>query len=59
MIDKLDAKKAVRWLRLEPEEREKAAAEAFAVPTWTQVKLAVARRDNEAMEIVLTFIEEA
>lgn len=58
MVDKLDAKKAVRWLRLEPDKREEKAAATMTAPSWTQVKLEVARRDNEAMETVLTFVEE-
>lgn len=52
-------KEAARWLRRTPEEKEERVAATFTAPSWTQVKTEIARRDNEAMEIVLTFVEEA
>lgn len=58
MITKLEAKNALRWLRLETEERERTAAESFTVPSWTQVKDEVSRRDVEAMTTILTFVDE-
>lgn len=52
-------KAAARWLRRDDQEKWDRVVEDMTAPTWQEVKTEIARRDNEAMEVVLTFIEEA
>lgn len=59
MIDKLDAKKAVRWLRLDSDEQRERIKKELTVPNSIMVDAEMWRRRNEAMETVLTFVEEA
>jgi len=54
----MNVNEAAAWLRLDHEEREAKVINELTVPTWSDVKRELARRENEALDVVLTFVEE-